>query len=185
MMQQRERIGADANLSMLRLEVEEFLYYEADLIDQRQFDKWLQLLADDLRYRMPLARNIAVSEIANEHLSEPLSIAWFDEGKETLAIRVAQINTGVHWAEEPLSRTSHLVTNVRVISARPSVPEAQEVEVACKFLVYRHRNSDTEDTLIGRRVDRLRRSADSWLIFERTIFVNQTVLLANSLSFFV
>jgi 3-phenylpropionate/cinnamic acid dioxygenase small subunit len=184
-MEHNGRLAPDRNLLSLRLDIEDFLYYEADLIDRREFDKWLTLLADDLRYRMPIARNLAAQEIANEHLSEPLSVAWFDEGKETLAVRIAQIKTGVHWAEEPLSRTSHVVTNVRVLSAKPSVQAAQEVEVSCRFLVYRHRNSDTEDTLIGRRVDRLRRAEGEWSLFERTIFINQTVLLANSLSFFV
>ena len=38
--------------------------------------------------------------------------------------------------------------------------DAREVEVSCKFLVYRNRNTDTEDMLIGKRLDRLRRNGD-------------------------
>ena len=63
--------------------------------------------------------------------------------------------------------------------------DAREVEVSCKFLVYRNRNTDTEDFLIGRRLDRLRRNGASWLICRRTLHNNQSVLLANNLSFFV
>ena len=59
--------------------------------------------------------------IAAEYLTDPLDMSWIDEGKETLATRVAQIKTGVHWAEEPLSRVSHLVTNVRIASATPQL----------------------------------------------------------------
>jgi 3-phenylpropionate/cinnamic acid dioxygenase small subunit len=169
----------------LRFEIEEFLNYEAELVDERKFDEWLALFADDLHYRVPIVRNLAVPSIAGEYLQGELDVSWFDEGKDTLVTRVAQIKTGVHWAEEPLSRTAHLITNVRVAAATPSVADAEQVVVNCKFLVYRNRNTDSEDTLIGKRIDHLHRSGDSWLIYRRTLFLNQSVLLANSLSFFV
>jgi 3-phenylpropionate/cinnamic acid dioxygenase small subunit len=169
----------------LRFEIEEFLNYEAELVDERKYDEWLALFADDLQYRVPIARNLAAPSIAGEYLQGELDVSWFDEGKETLATRVAQIKTGVHWAEEPLSRTAHLITNIRVAAATPSVTDAKQVDVNCKFLIYRNRNTDSEDTLIGKRSDSLRRSGDSWLIYRRTLFLNQSVLLANSLSFFV
>jgi 3-phenylpropionate/cinnamic acid dioxygenase small subunit len=169
----------------LRLEIEDFLYREADLLDERRYEDWLTLFADDLQYRMPIVRNVAVERIATEYLTDKLDVSWFDEGKDTLVTRVAQIRTGVHWSEEPLSRTSHLVTNVRILNAVPSLAEAQEVEASCRFLVHRSRNTDGEDTVIGRRVDRLRRNGDTWSIFQRTLYINQSVLLANSLSFFV
>ena len=177
-------MGLSAALA-LRLDVEDFLYREAELVDDRKFDEWLQLFSDDLEYRVPIARNLRADNIANEYLTRPLDVSWIDEGKEMLAARVAQIKTGVHWAEEPLSRTAHLITNVRVLRATPSADEPQEVEVSCKFLVYRNRNLDEEDTLIGKRVDTLRRSGDSWSIRKRTVYIAQSVLLAKNLSFFV
>lgn len=169
----------------LRLEIEDFLYREADLVDQRSYDEWLALFAEDLQYRMPMVRSLHEKRIGEEYLTGPLDVSWFDEDKTTLATRVAQIRTGVHWAEEPLSRTSHLVTNVRILGATPSVEVPQEVEVSCRFLVYRNRNADEEDTLIGRRVDSLRRAGDNWLIFRRALYINQSVLLARSLSFLI
>lgn len=57
---------SDKAALMLRLEIEDFLSYEADLIDQRKFDEWLSILADDLRYRMPLVRNLAAAQIEQE-----------------------------------------------------------------------------------------------------------------------
>jgi 3-phenylpropionate/cinnamic acid dioxygenase small subunit len=169
----------------LRFEIEEFLNYEAELVDERKYDEWLALFAADLQYRVPIVRNLAAPSIAGEYLQGELDVSWFDEGKDTLATRVAQIKTGVHWAEEPLSRTAHLITNIRVAAATPSAADAKQVDVNCKFLIYRNRNTDSEDTLIGRRSDSLRRSGDSWLIYRRTLFLSQSVLLANSLSFFV
>ena len=46
-------------------------------------------------------------------------------------------------------------------------------------------NTDTEDTLIGKRVDRLKRNGESWLITKRTLYITQSVLLATNLSFIV
>lgn len=169
----------------LRLEIEDFLTYEADLVDTRRFEEWLDLFSSDLVYRMPIARNLVSRDIAEEYLTKPLDVSWFDEGKEVLAARVAQIRTGVHWAEEPLSRTARIVTNVRILDAVPSAAAAREVTARSKFLIYRNRNADEEDTLIGSREDVLRRDGDSWLIAKRTIYISQTVLLARNLSFMV
>ena len=37
-----------------------------------------------------------------------------DETKATLAGRIARLDTGMAWAEDPPSRTRHLVSNVEV-----------------------------------------------------------------------
>lgn len=38
-------------------EIEQFLYREARLLDDRQFQEWLDLLTDDIRYWMPVRSN--------------------------------------------------------------------------------------------------------------------------------
>ena len=38
-------------------EIEQFLYREARLLDQREFHQWLDLFTDDLRYWMPMKNN--------------------------------------------------------------------------------------------------------------------------------
>src|SRR6266542_7109392 len=119
----------DARMSHLFLthEVADFLYREAELLDERRYEECLALLADDIRYWMPMRRNIKFGEGEREFTREGQDIAWFDEGKDTLVRRVKQIETGIHWAEEPRSRLSHLVTNVQVQSAEPSIAAPQEV----------------------------------------------------------
>ncbi|MCW5686010.1 MAG: 3-phenylpropionate/cinnamic acid dioxygenase subunit beta [Pseudolabrys sp.] len=175
----------DNDALLLRLRVEEFLTHEASLVDERRYEEWLSLFADDLEYRMPLVRNLAHSAIGEEYLTGDLDVSWFDEDKQTLATRIAQIRTGVHWAEEPLSRTTRIVTNLKILDVSPSFANANDVQVASKYIVNRNRTTETDDTLIGKRVDRLRLTDDGWLIYKRTVYINQTVLRANSLSFFV
>ena len=82
---------------LLKNEVEEFLYHEAELLDERRFAEWLDLLSEDIRYWMPMRRNVKFGELDREFTREGYDINWFDEGKGTLERRVNQILTGVHW----------------------------------------------------------------------------------------
>src|SRR5665213_1847542 len=124
----------------LKQEIEEFLYREADLLDERRFKEWLDLLADDLVYFMPIRRNVKFGQHEErENTRQGEGISWFDEDKWTLTKRVEQVLTGVHYAEEPLSRVCHVVTNVRLLRVEPSVEEAREVVVGSRFLVQQNR----------------------------------------------
>ena len=106
-------------------------------------------------------------------------MSWFDEGKPTLIKRVQQIRTGVHWAEEPFSRISHLVSNVRILENR-----GDEVKVKCRFIVYRNRMVDEESFFVGKRVDTLRREGRGWKIARREIIMDQSVMLSKNFTNF-
>jgi 3-phenylpropionate/cinnamic acid dioxygenase small subunit len=169
---------------LLKQEIEEFFYYEADLLDERRYEDWLALVAEDARYWMPMRRNVKVDDIEREFTREGLDISWFDEGKETLTRRVRQIQTGIHWAEEPVSRISHMVSNVRLLEASPSWADPVEVTVRCRFLIYRNRVETETDILVGKREDLLRRGDGQWQIARRKIVLDQNVLLTKNLTFF-
>ncbi len=179
--------AVDARLDRLLLqqEVEQFYYTEAELLDERRFEEWLELLDEDIRYFMPLRRNVKYGQHAErENTRSGQDSAWFDEGKRTLTQRVAQIATGIHWAEEPLSRISHLVTNIRITS-QETTRDDSEVEVSSRFLVYRNRVEYETDIFVGKRNDRLRRGGPAgWLVTDRTILLDQSVLLAKNLTLF-
>ena len=178
----QRRAGIESLL--LAREIEEFLYAEADLLDERRFEEWLELLTDDVRYWMPMARNFQFGEAEREWTRELQDLAWFDEGKITLTQRVQQIMTGIHWAEEPASRVTHMVTNVKVVDVAPSVEAPVEVMVRCRFLVYRNRLHDETDMLVGKRRDVLRKVDGGWKITRREVFLDQNVLLAKNLTIF-
>ena len=169
---------------LLKQEIEDFLYREADLLDERRYEEWLALLAEDVRYWMPMRRNVKVDDLEREFTREGLDISWFDEGKETLTRRVRQIQTGIHWAEEPVSRISHLISNIQLVEVTPSVAEPAEVSVRCRFLVYRNRVETETDILVGKREDLLRRGEGEWKIARRKIMLDQNVLLSKNLTFF-
>lgn len=170
---------------LLVQDIADFLYREAELLDERRYEEWLGLLADDIRYWMPMRRNVKFGETEREFTRENTDINWFDEGKDTLSRRVKQIMTGIHWAEEPVSRISHLVSNVQLVEATPSVADPREVAVKCRFLIYRNRVETETDILVGKREDVLRRAGDDgWQIARRKVVLDQNVLLSKNLTFF-
>ena len=165
---------------LLEREIEQFLYMEAELLDERRFSEWIELIADDIHYHMPIRRNVKFGEQHRENSDPESEISWFDEGKETLAGRVRQINTGIHWAEEPLSRVRHIITNVQIHDIA-----GDELKVRSRFIVYRNRMQDEVDLFAGKREDTLRRDPTTgWKIAKRTIILDQNVLLAKNITFF-
>jgi 3-phenylpropionate/cinnamic acid dioxygenase small subunit len=180
--------SADLARLALQQEVADFLYREAELLDERRYEEWLALLTEDVRYWMPMRRNVPHDEGARELTREGLDVNWFDEGKDTLTRRVAQIRTGIHWAEEPPSRICHLVANVQLVGAEPGPASVgsgpSELTVKCRFLIYRNRVETETDLLVGKREDVLRRVDGGWKIARRKILLDQNVLLAKNLTFF-
>ena len=165
---------------LLQREIEEFMSMEAELLDERRYDEWLELIADDIHYHMPQRRNVKFGEQDRENTSSEDEIGWFDEGKRILIGRVRQINTGIHWAEEPVSRIRHLITNIQIYDI-----DGDELKVRSRFFVYRNRVQDEVDIFAGKREDVLRRdSTTGWKIAKRTIILDQNVLLAKNITFF-
>src|ERR1700753_2955617 len=104
---------------LLTLEIAQFLYAEAELLDERRHDEWLALLAEDIRYWMPMRRNVKYGDTTREFTREGEDIIWFEEAKNPLPRRVRQIQTGIHWADEPHSRITHMVSNVQLLAVMP------------------------------------------------------------------
>jgi 3-phenylpropionate/cinnamic acid dioxygenase small subunit len=177
-------VSDDLARLLLKEEIEHFLYREAELLDERRYEEWLELFAEDALYFMPMRRNVPHHEPEREFTRAGVDVNWFDEGKETLARRVKQILTGIHWAEEPPSRICHMISNVQVVSATPAGAPATEVTVKSRFLVYRNRVETETDFLVGKREDLLRRVNGSWKIARRKIVLDQSVLLAKNLTVF-
>ena len=169
---------------LLKEDVEEFLYREAELLDERRYEEWLDLFTEDARYFMPMRRNVPADEPAREFTREGADVNWFDEGKDTLTRRVKQILTGVHWAEQPPSRICHMVSNVQILRAGPGGLAPAEADVKSRFLIYRNRVETETDLLVGKREDSLRWVDGAWRIARRKIILDQSVLLVKNLTFF-
>ena len=172
-------------------EVEQFLYREARLLDNRQLHQWVELLADDLRYWIPLRSNVypsssksiaSLDEARQEEreFTEPHELAIMDETRDTLLRRIERLDSGLAWAEDPPSRTRHFISNVELEPTE--IPG--EVRVYSNFIMYRTRGEREEDFYVGSREDILRHTDGGWLLAYRKVVLDQTVLSAKNVSNF-
>ncbi|TWT13705.1 3-phenylpropionate/cinnamic acid dioxygenase subunit beta [Reyranella sp. CPCC 100927] len=160
----------------LQYAVEQFLYREAALLDDRRFDDWLALIADDIHYWMPIRRTVTVENLHLEYAKAD-GMAYFDDDKSDLKMRVDRLRLNSAWSENPPSRTRHFVSNVRILEVK-----GPEIALEAAIHLYRSRLNDKIDHWIGKRRDRLRRVGDGFQIVERHIFLDQTVLLSTNFS---
>jgi 3-phenylpropionate/cinnamic acid dioxygenase small subunit len=103
-----------------------------------------------------------------------------EETKDTLERRVARLDTGMAWAEDPPSRTRHIITNIEVEAG----DSPDQMRVYSNFVMYRNRSEVDQDFYVGSREDVLRREGGSLRIAYRKIVLDQNVLLAKNLSNF-
>ncbi len=161
---------------LLQYEVEQFLYHEARLLDERKYEEWLELLTDDIHYWMPIRRTTMMRDIENE-FTAPGAMAFFDDDKNYLTLRVKKISAGNAWSEDPPSRTRHFVTNIRVVDVQDN-----DISIEANFHLYRTRLDSDEDSWIGRREDLLRRVDGNFMLARRHLFLEQTVITAQNMS---
>jgi biphenyl 2,3-dioxygenase beta subunit len=161
---------------LLQYEVEQFLYREAALLDDRRFGDWLALIADDIHYWMPIRRTVTVENLRLEYASSD-GMAYFDDDRNDLRMRVEKLQSNSAWSENPPSRTRHFVSNVRILEAN-----GDEITLEAAIHLYRSRLNDKIDNWVGKRRDRLRRVDGGFRIFERHIFLDQTVVLSTNFS---
>lgn len=177
----------------LHFEVEQLYYEEAELLDDGRYVDWLELLAEDLDYWMPTRTNRLRRQQALSVASRG-EAAFYDETKESLAWRIRRFDSGMAWAEDPPSRTRHLITNVRVKHANPSEQDgftSEDLVAKSNFLVYRTRLEREENIFAGQRTDVLRRlpspdgaSEGRLQIARREILLDVNVLASKNISTF-
>lgn len=160
------------------LDITEFLYREALALDERRFRDWLEFLADDIRYEMPV--RVTREGLADWELAPTSRI--FDDTKDTLEVRVRRLETDFAWAEQPPSRTRHFVTNVVV----DRTERDDEYLVSSNVFIYRSRGDDPNPSLYSLfRKDTVRRSADWWEVARRWAALDQSLINAHNMSIFI
>ncbi len=119
---------------MTRVEVEEFLYQEAALLDAWRLDEWLALLTDDAVYQVP----------SNDRPDADPKQALFTIADDIHRIRarVQRLKDPHAHAEYPPSRTRRMISNVRIVEKTP-------LRVEANFIVYRFRRNENVREYVG------------------------------------
>ena len=153
-------------------EASQLLYREAHLLDSGRFQEWLDLLARDLRYWAPVRADVGRADEAG---SEDSRLPLFDETKDSLALRIRRLDTGLAWSEIPNTRTRRFVSNVTAEAGENGL-----VHVRSNVMLFKSRSFGDETILVGCREDRWSRS-DSWLLKERKILIDHCTVENMSL----
>ena len=157
------------------LDVLHFLNAEAELLDEGRFDEWLELLTEDVTYRMPLTVNRERSDLPI--YADDMEI--MSESIHSLRFRIERLKTEYAWAEDPPSRTRHLVTNVIV---RPGESDDEVLASSCFVVHWIRAIQPAGDLFIGHRKDRLVRVGDGWRLAARELYLDTTTLSANGVT---
>jgi 3-phenylpropionate/cinnamic acid dioxygenase small subunit len=143
----------------LLIAVTAFIYKEARLQDEHQYEAWEALWTDDGVYWMP----------ANGHDIDPekeMSIIY--DNRSRIALRVKQLLTGKHFTQTPQSRLRHLVSNIELMDQEAG----GDIAVASNSLVFE--SSLRDDTIWAARNEYRLRYVDGELrmAYKKVTLVN-------------
>jgi 3-phenylpropionate/cinnamic acid dioxygenase small subunit len=139
-------------------ECEEFLIYEARLLDEGRFEEWLNLFAPDAWYWVP-------AEPGQISPRDTISLMYDD--RRLLETRVRRLASPRIYSQEPRSRTSRIVANVTIEES-----SADACIVRSKFQLLEYRR-ETQRIFGGTCLHRLLRAAsDIKIAWKRVDLVN-------------
>jgi len=85
--------------------VEQFLYRQAELLDAKQWQAWIDLFAADGIYWMPPDASYETWD------GQP---AIFAEDRNLMTVRMLRVQHPDAWSQRPLWETNHVVANVTI-----------------------------------------------------------------------
>lgn len=163
-----------------RPEVENFLYYEARLLDHGRYRTWLDELVDPGILYQVFTRQLRSAK--NSRTSGPDTAFVYDDDHRGLDVRVAQYETGLQWRTDPPERLKHIVSNVEVFPG--AAPD--QLAVFCTCVVHRNRRVYDEASFVYGREDILRRDAAGRLrLLKRQVELDQRFVRGKNLLFFL
>ncbi|MBS1895525.1 MAG: aromatic-ring-hydroxylating dioxygenase subunit beta [Actinobacteria bacterium] len=155
--------------------VESLYRKEARLLQGGRYLDWLQLLTADIRYRAPVVR---VLDHREDSVAGPSDLAYYDEDRESLELRVNKLASTMAWTEYPPSRLRYFFQVTEIAS------EGSELVATSNFLVFQTRHESHENTYYGERTDRLREVDGELAVADRVIVLDRARLPSENLSLF-
>ncbi|HCR98348.1 MAG: benzoate 1,2-dioxygenase small subunit [Halomonas sp.] len=143
-------------------ELQAFLYREARLLDDREWDEWLALYRKDAEYWMPAWDDD--DQLTRDPHSE-ISLIYYPN-REGLEDRVYRIKTERSGASMPEPRTTHQVTNIEILSQ-----DDDTVELRFNWHTLSHRYKKT-DSFFGSSFYTLDVSGEMPLITRKVVQLN-------------
>lgn len=149
-----------------RQAVENFLYHEARLMDENDYDGWLDLYADEALYWVP----------CNADDIDPVqSISIYYDDRVRLEERLTRLKSGAAHAQEPKSRLLRLISNVEIGEEAAN----GDITVYANFHLTELRRS-RQRLLAGRTIHQLRPANGSFkIVLKKVMLLNNDEVIDN------
>lgn len=152
--------------TVTREQVEDFMFLEAEILDEWRLKEWLTLFTRDATYNVP-ATDVAPNASPDD------SLFYVADDRFRLEQRVERLLKRTAHAEFPRSKTRHLVSNVRIRARKED-----ELDVGAAVLTFRTKMGLTE-TYIGSYRYRLVIEEGRLLIREKRCILDMDGLKPN------
>jgi 3-phenylpropionate/cinnamic acid dioxygenase small subunit len=154
----RSALPETQTAASLQQRVEQFLFHQSELLDEKQWAAYIELFTSDGVYWMP------VTPDQTEWLDSP---SIFAEDRQMMEIRMGRVTHPNAWSQAPQWGTSHLVGNVVIESVSDT-----EVSVRSRFQMMELRR-DTTRHFAGTYRHTLRRVGDDFkIVLQRVDLLN-------------
>lgn len=162
----------------LQLDIEQFYYREARMLDNRQYQQWFALLTEDMRYIIPSRTNPMVNN-RERGTEEMISVERELEGEDSdgcpireegylqMMIRVERAFKMNSWSENPPARTRRIVGNVEIIA-----DEGDKLTVYTNFHMHYARPGSNNFLYAGQRRDTLLKADGSYKLVRREVILD-------------
>lgn len=173
------------NLKVIN-EIQQFYYREARMLDERQFQSWVNLLAPGVEYTMPNRSNCGTDkklknreEILNigQELSSGMEPPLRDDNLMTLTFRANRTTSADAVADNPLTRTRRSVNNIEIYKAGSG-----RYKVFNNVIMSFSRHSQDNHQYSFQRQDLLQRIGGELRIGKRKIITEWNVVTAPTMA---
>lgn len=156
----------------LRADIEDFLYLEAELLDEWRIEEWFALFAEGATYEVPPTGDGSETDPAT-------SLFYIADDYVRLRERVVRLTKKEAHSEFPRSRQRHMISNVRVTGLSDGV-----ADVTCNFVTYRAKRG-VVDTYYGKHVYRIDCARRPWKIKAKRSILDMDMLYPGKLTIII
>lgn len=154
------------------VEIADFLAIESQLLDDRRYYDWVQVVTDDFEYQVPTPctpdtpykPHYDVRTLLIDESRWSLSTQWFRRFDEDIF--------EMSWGENPPVRFRHLVTNMRAVKGE----QDDTYKVMSNVALIGTRQSDLPKYLTGERTDTIIRVDGELLLQRRWVVLDQSLI---------
>jgi len=139
----------------LRDSCRRFIAKEARLLETNKHNDWLALFTDECLYWVP-------ASIGGGDPRKEVAVAFDD--RRRLEDRVFRLQNEYAWSQQPVSRTSRMISNITIFS----VDDPSIVMVRSNFRITEFQAGDRRE-YAGWSAHRLRDTGDSWKILVKQV----------------